>query len=82
MARTKQTAWARMRGGKPATFPWSRAPVPAGGRPAPLPGGQGGQGGQGGKAPQGRAPTRRKVGWHAGKIPLALCIAHKMLHVE
>ena len=62
MVRTKQTTRAGARGGKPAAFPWGRAPVLAGGGPAPGTFGANGApnpaGDQDGKAPHGRAPTR------------------------
>ena len=80
MARTKQTARAGSRGGKPATFPPGRVLVSAGGGPAlwtasasgaPIPGDQGG------KAPHGWAPPRRRVGKRTGRILPALRIARE-----
>ena len=71
MARTKQMAWGRGRGGKPATFPHGGGPAPPGG-PAPAPGGGPAPGG---KAPQRWAPQHRRVRPRTGKVPPALRIA-------
>ena len=80
MVRTKQPARAGTRGGKPAIFPQGRAPVPAGGGPAPGTAGASGApipGNQGGKAPHGWVPPRRRVGKRTHRIPPALRIARE-----